>query len=183
MIPRLRPLVLATFLAMSAGFAGGYWLAGQDSGPASEGVAPHEVGPQELIQLGMQSLAAGDFAAAERRFRAAAEQQPEDPAPHTDLAVALIYQERWVEAAAALATARRLDPALPEIPFLEGLLQRDGFGDLPAARAAWERFLTLVPAETPQAVMVREWLATLEGTGAGAVPETGAALDAATGTR
>ena len=91
---------------------GGYWLAGQDAGPAEVTDAPHEVGPQELIQLGMRSLAAGDFAAAERRFRAAAEQRPDDPAPHNDLAVALMYQQRWAEAADALATARALDPQL-----------------------------------------------------------------------
>ncbi|MBA3584571.1 MAG: tetratricopeptide repeat protein [Gemmatimonadetes bacterium] len=160
----LRAAVIASFVALTAGFLAGYGLAGKEH--ASTGEAPHAVGPQEHIQLGMRALGAGDFAAAERLFREAARMRPLDPAPHTDLAVALMYQRRWQEAAGELDLARAYGPDLPEVHFLEGVLARDGLDDTERARAAWERFLTLVPADAPQAATVRQWLAEMDAKGA-----------------
>jgi len=157
---RLRAIVIASFVALTAGFLVGYGLAGKERAPAGE--APHAVGPQEHIQLGMRALGAGDFAAAERLFRGAARRRPRGPAPHTDLAVALMYQQRWQEAAAELELAQALGPDLPEVHFLEGVLARDGLDDAERAGAAWERFLTLVPADAPQAATVRQWLAEMD---------------------
>lgn len=163
---RPRDLVIASFVALSVGFAAGYWM-GRESGSAPEtvagGGAPHPVGAQEYLELGMQALGAGDFAEAEARFRRAVELQPEEAAPHADLAVALMYQEKWEEAHAELERAKERDPEMPEVYFLEGVVYRDARGDTARARAAWERFLTLVPEDSPQAATVREWLVEMEG--------------------
>lgn len=166
--PRSRDLVIATFVALSVGFAAGWWMGGQSSSPepvtaAGEGAPPHPVGAQEYLQLGMQSLGAGEFAEAERRFREAVRLQPEEAAPHADLAVALMYQEKWDEAHAELEEAKRYQPDMPEIWFLEGIIQRDARGDTARAREAWERFLSLVPEDSPQAETVRGWMTELDG--------------------
>ncbi|HUP19168.1 MAG TPA: tetratricopeptide repeat protein [Gemmatimonadota bacterium] len=165
---RPRDLVVASFLALGVGFAAGWWMGrestpGAVAPPSTMGEAPHPVGAQEYLQLGMQALGAGDYAEAERRFRRAVELQPEEAAPHADLAVALMYQERWEEAQGELDLARRYDPGMPEVWFLEGVVHRDGRGDMARARESWERFLTMVPTDTPQARTVREWLAEMDG--------------------
>jgi cytochrome c-type biogenesis protein CcmH/NrfG len=83
-----------------------------------------------------------------------------------------MLQGRWEEAHAELQEALRLDPQTPETWFLSGMLWRDGFGDTTRAREAWQRFLALVPADSPQAVTIREWLSALSTPeGAGAVPD------------
>lgn len=178
---RPRDIVIASFVALSVGFAAGWWM-GSKSGSeapltAVEG-APHPVGAQEYLQLGMQSLGAGDFPEAERRFRRAVELEPDEAAPHADLAVALMYQEKWGPAHAELERAKEIDPDMPEIWFLEGIVHRDARGDTASARQAWERFLALVPADTPQAETVRGWLAEMEG---GGLADTVPSEDAPTG--
>ena len=165
---RPRDLVVASFVTLGIGFAAGWWM-GRGSAPGAlesptvTGEAPHPVGAQEYLQLGMQALGAGDYGEAERRFRRAVDLEPDQAAPHADLAVALMYQERWDEAQSALDRAREIDPDMPEIWFLEGVVQRDGRGDTARARESWERFLTMVPEDTPQAGTVREWLAEIDG--------------------
>lgn len=167
MTSRARELILATFLSLSVGFVAGYWMAGQGEDaslqPALDGGAPHAVGPQEFMQLGMQSLTGGMFDQAERYFRQAVALVPQEPEPHADLAVALMYQERWSEAAAELALAKEYGPDLPEVYFLEGVIARDGMQDSVKARRAWQRFLELAPADSPQAETVRTWLNDLDG--------------------
>lgn len=155
-----RTLVLATFLSLSVGFVAGYGLAPRESQPTSgaTGNAPHAVGPEEFAQLGMQSLEAGDFAGAERYFRRAADLAPDEAGPHADLAVALMYQERWEEAHGELARAEQIAPETPEVYFLKGVVYRDGMNDPERARTSWEQFLAMVPADSPQAETVQTWL-------------------------
>jgi tetratricopeptide (TPR) repeat protein len=155
-----RAVVIATFLSLSIGFLAGYMLAPRESATVSEttGAAPHAVGAEEYSQLGIQSLEAGDFATAERYFERAAELAPESAGPHADLAVALMYQERWEEAHGQLEIASGMAPETPDVYFLQGVVYRDGMNDPARARAAWERFLALVPEDSPQASTVRGWL-------------------------
>ena len=155
-----RALVLATFVALSVGFVAGYWLAPREEGVAPSPVtdAPHAVGPEEYGQLGMQSLEAGDFAAAERYFRRATEMAPESGTAHADLAVSLMYQQRWQDAHGELEIAGELSPDTPEVYFLQGVVYRDGLNDTARARDAWERFLAMVPPDSPQAGTVNTWL-------------------------
>lgn len=164
-----RALVLATFVALTIGFLSGYWLAGHGEQVAlsTASDAPHAVGPDEYAQLGMQSLEAGDFATAERYFRRATEIAPESVAVHTDLAVSLMYQRRWDEAQGELEIAGQLAPETPEVYFLQGVVYRDGMGDTSRAREAWERFLAMVPAGSPQADTVEAWLEGLGSAGGG----------------
>lgn len=164
-----RAVVIATFLSLSVGFLAGYALAPRESvGLAgATGAAPHAIGAEEYSELGIQSLEAGDFASAERYFQRASELAPESPGPHADLAVALMYQERWEEAHGQLEIASRMAPETPEVYFLQGVVYRDGMNDPARARASWERFLTLVPEDSPQASTVRGWLDGLES-----APET-----------
>lgn len=159
-----RTLVIATFLALSVGFLVGYWMAprAETPEPSVANAAPHAVGPGEYSQLGMQSLESGDYPSAERYFRRAAEMSPDDAGPRLDLAVSLMYQERWQEAYDELEAAEELAPEAPEIYFLRGVVYRDGLRDSDGARAAWERFLAMAPADSPQAVTVRGWLEGLE---------------------
>jgi Flp pilus assembly protein TadD len=155
-----RALVVATFLAVTAGFIAGYALAPRDeatSGSAGSS-APHAVGTDEYLQLGMQSLEEGDYATAERYFRRATELAPENAAAHTDLAVSLMYQSRWTDAHGELEEAGRLAPETPEVYFLKGVVYRDGMSDSKRARDAWEKFLTMVPADSPQAETVTAWI-------------------------
>jgi tetratricopeptide (TPR) repeat protein len=155
-----RALVLATFVALSVGFLAGYWLAPREEGvpPSTVTDAPHAVGPEEYGQLGMQLLEAGDFAAAERYFRRATEMAPESGTAHADLAVSLMYQQRWQDAHGELEIAGELSPDTPEVYFLQGVVYRDGLNDTARARDAWERFLAMVPPDSPQAGTVHTWL-------------------------
>jgi tetratricopeptide (TPR) repeat protein len=159
-----RTLVIATFVALSVGFLVGYWMAPRAEAPepTTASAAPHSVGPSEYSQLGMQSLESGDYPTAERYFRRAAEMSPDDAGPRMDLAVTLMYQERWQEAQEELEAAEDLAPEAPEIYFLRGVVYRDGMRDSGRARAAWERFLAMVPSDSPQAGTVRGWLDGLE---------------------
>lgn len=181
---RPQALVIASFVALTAGFFAGYWMAGEKS-PETNAVPPHAVGAQEFIQLGMQALGAGDFTTAERHFREAARLRPDDPAPHADLAVALMYQQRWEEAGGEITLAKRYRPNAPEVYFLEGLLARDGLADTARARAAWGRFLGLVPFDAPQAATVRAWIAEMDSAPESGVREGGVekVLDEATSVR
>lgn len=162
-----KVLILATFVALSLGFGAGYWIGTQsEGGPEEAGgteMAPHPVGAQEYVQLGMSALSAGQFVEAERRFQQALERAPGDPDVRTDLAVALMYQERWDEAWEQIQAAKETAPDMPEVYFLEGVVYRDARNDTTRARQAWNRFLELVPADTPQAETVRGWLAELDG--------------------
>lgn len=153
--PRL--LVVVSFVTLTIGFLAGYWLRGSGEGD-SRGTAPHEVGVEEFVRLGMRSLTAGDYAEAERMFREAVAVSPGDPNPRVDLAMALMSQGRWGEADRELSEARRIAPDLPAVWLLEGWVARDGLADTARARSAWRRFLELAPADAPQAVEVRRWL-------------------------
>ena len=163
-----RAMVVATFGALTIGFLAGYWLAprGEQTSRSTASDAPHVVGPDEYAQLGMQSLEAGEFAAAERYFRRVTEMAPESAAAHTDLAVSLMYQRRWEDAHGELEIAGQLAPQTPEVYFLQGVVYRDGMSDISRAREAWERFLAMVPAGSPQADTVEAWLERL-GNGGG----------------
>ncbi|MGH7572624.1 MAG: tetratricopeptide repeat protein [Gemmatimonadota bacterium] len=161
--PRL--LVGVSFVALTLGFLAGYWLRGSGGGAAQVAEAPHDVGVDEYVRLGMQSLAAGDPAEAERRFRAAVDLAPADPNPRVDLAVALMSQGRWEDADGELAKAKRIAPSMPAIWYLEGWVARDGLADSARARVAWERFLELAPPDAPQIAEVRSWLEAEIGAG------------------
>jgi cytochrome c-type biogenesis protein CcmH/NrfG len=165
-----RVLVIATFASLTVGFLLGYWLAPRAEEPVAPaaGAAPHAVGPQEYVQLGMQSLEAGDYATAESHFRRAIEMDPESAEAHTDLAVSLMYQERWQDAHGELEVAGQLGPDTAEVYFLQGVVYRDGMSDIARARKAWERFLAMVPANSPQAATVETWLEGLGTDGGGA---------------
>ena len=167
-----RAIVIATFLALTCGFLAGSWMGSRNEARVQDGasVAPHAVGPGEYAQLGMQSLESGDFVSAERYFRRASEMSPDDAGPHMDLAVSLMYQERWEEAHGELELASRLAPDAPEVHFLQGVVYRDGLADRERARASWERFLEMVPADSPQAGTVRGWLDALASAPPEAVP-------------
>jgi cytochrome c-type biogenesis protein CcmH/NrfG len=150
--------MVATFVALTVGFVAGYALAPRNAPPQSGPAAPHAIGPQEYAQLGMRFLEDGDFATAESYLRRAVEIAPENAGAHADLAVALMYQRRWQEAHGELETAAQLSPATPEIYLLQGVVYRDGMQDPVRARAAWERFLAMVPPGTSQADTVEQWL-------------------------
>lgn len=161
-------LILATFVALSIGFGAGYWIGTQsgDEAPqmARQGEAPpHPVGAQEYVQLGMSALSSGQFGEAERRFRQALDMSPDSPGVRTDLAVALMYQEKWDEAWEQIQEAKEAAPEMPEVYFLEGVVYRDARQDTAQAKEAWSRYLEMVPEGTPQAETVREWLAELDG--------------------
>lgn len=166
-----RALVIATFVALTIGFLAGYWLAprAERAAPAELAETPHGVGAEEYGQLGVQALEAGDFVAAERYFRRAAEMAPESGSAHADLAVSLMYQRKWEEAHGELETAGQLAPDAPEVYFLHGIVYRDGLSDTARARESWQRFLALVPSEAPQAETVQSWLDGLGSTTGGEV--------------
>ena len=164
-----RAIVVATFVALTVGFVAGYALAPRGAVPDGDVAAPHAIGQEEYTQLGMQSLESGDFASAERYLRRAADMAPEEAAAHADLAVALMYQRRWREAQGELEVAAQLSPETPEVYLLQGVVYRDGMGDAGRARAAWERFLALVPPGSAQADTVQQWLEGL-GSDGGEVP-------------
>lgn len=165
-----RAIVVATFVALTVGFVAGYALAPRNASfPEGESAAPHAIGPKEYAQLGMQSLESGDFASAERYLRRATDMAPEDGGAHADLAVALMYQRRWQEAHGELEVAAQLSPDTPEVYLLQGVVYRDGLRDSGQARAAWERFLAMVPPGSAQADTVEQWLEGL-GTDEGKVP-------------
>lgn len=160
-------IAVVSFVALSIGFVAGWWLAPQDPAAEPETVtpqsgAPHPVGADDHIQLGLNALAAGDFEEAELRFRRAEELRPDDPSPHANLAVALLYQGEWEEAEAEVEEARELGPEMPQLDFLEGIIARDGFADTTRAREAWSRYLERVPEDSPQSETVRAWLDSLE---------------------
>ncbi len=158
---RPRELVVLSFVALSLGFGAGWWMGRQDSGPGGES-APHPVGAGEYLELGSRALEAGDLASAEAHFRRAAELESGSARARADLGAVLMLEGRWDDAAAELEAARRADPGSPEAWFLTGMLERDGYGNAAGAREAWERFLQIVPPDTPQAETVRGWLAELE---------------------
>lgn len=158
---RPRELVVVSFVALSLGFGAGWWMGRQDPGAGAEG-APHPVGAGEYLELGSRALEAGDLATAEAHFRRAVELEPRSARARADLGAVLLLQGRWDDAAAELEAARAADPASPEAWFLTGMLERDGYGNPAGAREAWERFLQIMPPESPQAETVRGWLAELE---------------------
>ena len=162
---RPRELLVASFLTLSLGFGAGYWM-GRQEGPGIEdtmtGAAPHRVGPSEYLQLGTQSLEAGDVASAERYFREAVALDPGTARARADLAAALMMQSRWDDATVELEAAREADPSNPEAWFLTGMLERDGYANPAGAREAWGRFLEIMPEDSPQAETVRGWLADLD---------------------
>jgi len=164
-----RAIVVATFVALTVGFMAGYLLAPRNepssASRGSDSAAPHAIGAEEYAQLGMQSLESGDFASAERYLRRAADLAPENAGAHADLAVALMYQRRWQEAHGELEVAEQLSPETPEVYLLQGVVYRDGLGDSGQARAAWERFLAMVPPGSSQADTVEQWLEGLGGGG------------------
>jgi cytochrome c-type biogenesis protein CcmH/NrfG len=83
---------------------------------------------------------------------------PESGTAHADLAVSLMYQQRWQDAHGELEIAGELSPDTPEVYFLQGVVYRDGLNDTARARDAWERFLAMVPPDSPQAGTVHTWL-------------------------
>jgi Tfp pilus assembly protein PilF len=169
---------VVSFLVLTVGFLAGYLLRGDAPAERPASGAPHPVGVEEYVQLGMRALAAGDYGEAERRFGEAVKLSPEDPNLRVDLAVAFMSQGDWERAEGSLSEAKRMAPELPAVWFLEGWVARDGFADTVRARAAWQRFLELAPADAPQAAEVRQWLETgiseapIPGPG-GAEPEGG----------
>jgi Flp pilus assembly protein TadD len=161
---------VASFVTLSLGFAAGYWMGRQESPTAqlgAAGSAPHPVGPSEYLQLGTQSLEAGDVAAAERYFREAVALDPGSARARADLGATLMMQGRWDDATVELEAARAAEPSNPEAWFLTGMLERDGYGNAAGAREAWGRFLEIMPEDSPQAETVRGWLADLDATIAG----------------
>lgn len=162
---RVRPIVVvvASFLGLTVGFAAGAWFGGQQASEAPQSPmgatgAPHPVGPAEYQQLGARALAAGNYAAAERSFRAAVAMSPDDPGPRADLALALMAQGRWQEADEEIRRARELDASVPEFDLIEGILARDGLADTARAKAAFARYLERVPPDAPQVAEIRAWL-------------------------
>jgi len=67
----------------------------------------------QLNELGKAAYARGDYVAAERLFRQAAEAAPDEPEAHYHRAVALTHLHRWAEAAAAYERALALRPPAP----------------------------------------------------------------------
>lgn len=164
-----RALVIATFVSLTVGFLAGYVMApGEGATPAGQSGMPHAVGPDDYLQLGMQAMESGDYPRAEQYFRRATELVPENAMAHTDLAVSLMYQERWADAHGELEVAERLAPDTPEVYFLQGVVYRDGMSDSARAREAWQRFLAVAPPDSPQAEMVTSWI---EGLGPEAVAQ------------
>lgn len=164
-----RALVIATFVSLTVGFLAGYVMAPREgSTRAAQGGVPHAVGPDDYLQLGMQAMESGDYPRAEQYFRRATELVPGNAVAHTDLAVSLMYQERWADAHGELEVADRLAPDTPEVYFLQGVVYRDGMSDSTRAREAWQRFLAVAPPDSPQAEMVTSWI---EGLGSEAVAQ------------
>ena len=168
--PRL--VVVASFASLGLGFLAGYQLRGGRSESAGVSRAPHQVGVEEYLQLGLQSLEAGDYAEAERRFRQAVDLNPQDPNSRLDLAMSLMSQGDWAAADRELGEAKRLAPSMPAVWFLEGWLARNGFGDTLRMRTAWGRFLELAPPDAPQTAEIRRLLES--GTSG---PEVGSPLE------
>lgn len=156
----LKVVVAISFVALTLGFVAGSLVgSGSDrSSPEAAGGAPHAVGIQEYVQLGVQALDQGDPATAERYFRSAVALAPSAPGPRGDLAVSLMAQGRWEEADRELSEAQRLGPDRPELYFVEGVMARDGLADTARARTAWTRFLELAPEGSQDTDLVQEWL-------------------------
>lgn len=76
-----------------------------------------------LAGLGLALLAAGDLAAGERYLRASLRRRFHAPALHHQLALLYEHADRWEEAAASLATARRQAPDTPGLAALTARLQ------------------------------------------------------------
>lgn len=156
----LKIVVGISFVALTLGFVAGSLVGGgsDPSSPQGAGGAPHAVGIQEYVQLGVQALDQGDPATAERYFRSAVALSPSAPGPRGDLAVSLMAQGRWEDADRELSEAQRLGPDRPELYFVEGVMARDGLADTARARTAWKRFLELAPEGSQDTDLVQEWL-------------------------
>jgi Tfp pilus assembly protein PilF len=124
----LKVVVAISFVAMTLGFVAGSLVGGgsDPSSPQATGGAPHAIGIQEYLQLGVQALDQGDPATAERYFRSAVALAPSAPGPRGDLAVSLMAQGRWEDADRELTEAQRLGPDHSELYFVEGIMARDG---------------------------------------------------------
>jgi superkiller protein 3 len=77
--------------------------------------------PADSIRSGAQQLHAGDYAGAERSFRAATEAAPESGEAHLDLGLVLIREGKRSEAVDELKTAARLSPQTPGIQMFLGI--------------------------------------------------------------
>ena len=164
----LKVVVAISFATLALGFLVGSLVGGRSgpSSPAATDGAPHAVGVQEYVQLGVQALDQGDPATAERYFRSAVALAPSAPGPRGDLAVSLMAQGRWADADRELTEAQRLCPDRPELYFVEGIIARDGLADTVRARVAWTRFLELAPEGSPDTDVVQKWLGGQGGGGA-----------------
>jgi cytochrome c-type biogenesis protein CcmH/NrfG len=124
--------------------------------------------PEAISLLGRAALGAGRYAAAEGAFRAALSSRPGSCSTLVNLSRALVAQEKIGEARAALESAARCAPAMPEVHedlghvyfrlerfdlALEAFRRADEIQPSPGARAAIE------------AVRVK-----LDGRGAGPAP-------------
>jgi Flp pilus assembly protein TadD len=156
----LKIVVAISFATLTLGFLVGSRVGGGSGQalPDANGGAPHAVGVEEYVQLGVQALDQGDPATAERYFRSAVALVPSAPGPRGDLAVSLMAQGRWADADRELTEAQRLGPDRPELYFVEGVMARDGLADTVRARAAWTRFLELAPEGSQDTDIVQQWL-------------------------
>ena len=71
--------------------------------------------PQSPLDRGSEYMKAGDYIAAEKQFRFAAKQTPQDGEVHFALGTALMEQKRYPEAQEELLTAVKLKPEAGEI--------------------------------------------------------------------
>ncbi|HEV7369441.1 tetratricopeptide repeat protein [Arenibaculum sp.] len=98
------------------------------------GSRPRNRHAAELLEEGEEAEYAGDPAAAERCYRAAAAASPRDPAPQFSLANLLVRLGRGAEARARYDRAGRLDPGFAEAWYNRALCLLDAGRDVEAER-------------------------------------------------
>ena len=99
---------------------------------------------RSTYQLGLQAQAAGDWAAAIERYRAALAVNPAYLEAAAGLAETLLAREEYEEAAKWAARARQLDKESPALAALEGRIKL-GAGDTAGARALFTAVLKTRP--------------------------------------
>lgn len=97
------------------------------------------------LKLGNALALLEDYVGAEHAFEAALRRSPELAPAQNGLGASLMHQGRNDEAIAALERAFELDASDPN-PLMNLALLRERSGDRDAARAAWERVLTVWPS-------------------------------------
>jgi tetratricopeptide (TPR) repeat protein len=89
---------------------------------------------------------------------------PNDAPVGTDLAICYYYLGRYSDAIKQVNKVISLNPTYALAYLNYGIILQNGTKDYPAAAAAYRKFLSLVPATDPMAVVARQRLTAVQGT-------------------